>query len=253
MLLADRVRAAGSHELHRTQTEGLAGPKERTPMRRSRSAVGCLAAVALASLATAAVGLSARTNRQAKSVSDLTLGGSGNDGLSIAFDVNAKGRVVGGSAPNPRQGSTDAEHAFTTVGNHVVDLGTLDVTFGEAHGVNREGSVVGWSYGKGSTEFRAFLAKKGRMIDIGTLGGLSSFGMSINDSGEVVGASTISGSFNDGAQPHAFAWAGGAMIDLGTLGGSMSWAQDVTTPVTSLGSRRSEEIPSRVRSSSETG
>jgi hypothetical protein len=74
-------------------------------MGRSRN-VGCLVAVSLAALVSAAAAVAATTTRQAKPVFDLTLRGSGNDGLSIAFAVNDKGRVVGGSTPDTVSFST---------------------------------------------------------------------------------------------------------------------------------------------------
>jgi probable HAF family extracellular repeat protein len=194
-----------------------------------------LAAFALFALLAVTVAVPATATSMARPVYDLTLGGAENHGLSIAFAVNATGRTVGGSAPDPSRTSTDSQHAFLTLGNHPRDLGAMGGTFGEARGVNREGAVVGWSFGGASSEPRAVLVGKAGTIYLGTLGGLSSIATSINDGGRVVGASTLSGSLNGGAPPHAFSWANGTMTDLGTLGGSMSWAQDVNNAGTIVG------------------
>ncbi len=193
------------------------------------------AAVTLVASWTARAALPSPVFDRAVSVSDLTLGGPTNHGLSIAFGVNAKGRVVGGSAPDPRDTSSDAEHAFVAIGDSLHDLGTLGGSFAEAHGVNRSGSVVGWSYAAGSEEFRGFLTTRHRTIDIGTLGGSSTFAMGINDDGVIVGASTLAGSFTTGAPTHAFARSDGEMTDLGTLGGTSSWAEAINSSGTIVG------------------
>ena len=44
-----------------------------------------------------------------------------NSSKEISRSSNAKGRVAGGSAPDPQSASSDSEHAFVTFGNHAVD------------------------------------------------------------------------------------------------------------------------------------
>ena len=59
----------------------------------------CLAAFALLALVAVTVAVPATATRMARPVSDLTLGGAENHGLSIAFAVSATGRTVGGIRP----------------------------------------------------------------------------------------------------------------------------------------------------------
>ncbi len=133
-----------------------------------------------------------------------TLGGD-----SYAFDINARGQVVGYSFT-----SGDVHHAFLFDGT-MRDLGTLEGPTSEAFGINIHGQVVGNS--DTSVQPHAFLFD-GVMRDLGTLGGEDSVAFSINARGQVVGESTT----NDDLATHAFLY-DGAMRDLGTLEGATDY------------------------------
>ncbi len=100
-----------------------------------------------------------------------TLGGD-----SYAFDINARGQVVGYSFI-----SGDVYHAFLFDGV-MRDLGTLGGPTSEAFGINIRGQVVGGSETSIEPVDRAFLFD-GFMRDLGTLGGEDSVAFSINSIG----------------------------------------------------------------------
>ena len=148
-----------------------------------------------------------------------TIGGR----ISMAYDVNNAGLVVGGSkylvpdSPN---------HAFQYDGTTMTDLGTLGGASSDAHGVNDAGQIVGRAYNS-SSEFRAFLYDSGVMNDLGTLGGSFSEAHDINSAGQVVGSSALVGGNGWDGKDHAFLYEGGTMSDIGTLGGYFSVAKAI--------------------------
>ncbi len=124
-----------------------------------------------------------------------TLGGVS----SHAYAINASGTVVGYS-----QTSTAATHAVRYAASGNVDLGTLGGTNSYAYGINSAGTIVGAAEALGSTQNRAFIYQKGRMIDLNTLipantGIFLAEARGINDAGQIA----VTGG-NAKGQIHAF-------------------------------------------------
>jgi len=138
-----------------------------------------------------------------------TLGGNS----SIAYTINNKGQVAGGSDIT----GNITEHAFLwQIGSPMLDLGTLpEGSSSCAYGINDNGQVaVNSDYGGSDNNIGAFLWQSGSPIQVlGTLRGIND----INNNGQVVGES-------DG---HAFLWQSGVLKDLGTLGGRSSSASNI--------------------------
>ncbi|MBI4719435.1 MAG: hypothetical protein HY763_16690 [Planctomycetes bacterium] len=116
-----------------------------------------------------------------------TLGGT----QSVAMDINASGRVVGGA-----QNASGYFRPFRWNSGTMTDLGTLggDSVLPDHRGeaVNSSGNICGRSYNS-SGDARAFYWN-GSMTDLGVLtGGTESWAFGINDSNVVVGTSEASG------------------------------------------------------------
>lgn len=97
-----------------------------------------------------------------------------------------------------------------------VDLGTLGGRDSYAFGINRSGSVVGFSTMPGELFSHAALWTGTTRADLGTLGGAFSVAFAINNAGQVAGYSGIAG---DVYAAHATRWDAMTPTDLGTLGG----------------------------------
>ncbi|WP_075794007.1 HAF repeat/PEP-CTERM domain-containing protein [Massilia putida] len=147
--------------------------------------------------------------------------GTLNGGDSVAYGINASGRVVGDSTD--ASGNT---RAFLYSGGTLTDLGTLGGTDARARGINDAGMIVGGSQpgpGFPNDGAHAFLYHDGTMQDLGTLGGGFSWAEAINDAGQIAGYSLTSGN----AAWHPFLYSGGAMHDLGSFGGEYSEAHAI--------------------------
>ncbi len=184
-------------------------------MRRTWRLLGFSMVAALLTLARPAAA-------QTYTITDLgDLGG----GLSVGYDINASGQVVGQSLTDFGEFAAFLwlpSPAFDLpAGMH--DLGTLGGTYSEALGINDSGQVVGRAFLANNTAYHAFLWQDGEMHDLGTLRGTNSQAFDINDAGQVVGWSDMAGN----RQRHAFLWRDGQMIDLGDLGGGNSIAYGI--------------------------
>jgi probable HAF family extracellular repeat protein len=124
----------------------------------------------------------------------------------------------------PAQLSAQKQTRYT-----VTDLGTLGGTFGQAWGINNNGSVVGFATLTGDTALHAFLWRKGVMTDLGTLAESDtlpySVAFSINDHDEIVGYSETSvpdpqNTCGDSLVCLPVLWRNGVMTALPTLGGT---------------------------------
>ncbi|MDD5296106.1 MAG: PEP-CTERM sorting domain-containing protein [Rhodocyclaceae bacterium] len=129
-----------------------------------------------------------------------------------AYGVNDSGVAVGWSYV----GTNNYVHAaeWTSLTN-VVDLGSLagnnDGARAEAHAINNNGDIAGWSW-NAQGYYRAFSAPAGGvMTNLGTSGGANSQGYAINDNGVIAGWST-----NGSGYTHAATY-NGAWNDLGAL------------------------------------
>lgn len=150
------------------------------------------------------------------------LGSFGNPGSSspygsVAYGIDAAGRVVGWS-----QTTTRATHAFVWENGVMTDLGTLGGATSVAYAISPSGAIVGSSLTATGPE-HAFLWRNGVMTDLGTLGGTQSIAYAVNPSGDIVGSSTTTA-----GEEHAVLWPkGGGIVDLGTLGRTRSVATGI--------------------------
>jgi probable HAF family extracellular repeat protein len=146
-----------------------------------------------------------------------TFGGN----MSLAFDVNAHGDVVGWA-----ENGLIENQAFLYSNSQMINLGTLGGDSSEARAINDRGQVVGYSeYSKTSNSNHAFLYSDNKMIDLGTLGGAGSEAYDINEKGQIVGLAAPP--FIGFYRHRAFLYENGHMIDLGTLGGDSSYARAI--------------------------
>ena len=133
----------------------------------------------------------------------------------------------------------ERDHNHNHVRYSLKVFGTLGGTFGEAWGVNNEGSVVGHSNLPEDAAYHAFLWQKGVVTDLGTLGGPNSNNSStapLNDRGEVSGFSDTSTpdpngedfcSFRTNLICLPFVWQKGVMTPLPLLGGNNGQAAGI--------------------------
>ena len=163
--------------------------------------------------------------------------GSVSPNISIAYDINNSGEIIGTGSRRPRLSFRTAPNSPINPatdelgnlgGNSIIFLGTDTV----ASGINESGQVAGVSAINNSDQRHAFRTAANSPInpakdDLGTLGGATSAAYGINKSGQVVGSS-----ITDSGQTHAFRTAANSPInpakdDLGTLGGATSAAYGI--------------------------
>lgn len=147
-----------------------------------------------------------------------------------AVFVNERGQVAGfsytSSTPNPATGFPTVAPFLWTKDDGMVDLGSFGGTWGEPHGLNNRGQVIGQSSvaadpaacftGNDPQNCHPFLWNGEKLIDLftDTVGGNPISANAINDAGEVVGQAVFSNQFF-----HAYLWRNGVATDLGTLPG----------------------------------
>ena len=142
-----------------------------------------------------------------------TLGGP----ESIAFYLNERGEVAGGSYTNSTPNATTGIPTlkpFLWSHGRMLDLGTLGGTIGSPNALNSWGQVAGSSNLAGDQTAHPFLWDRGKLKDLGTLGGSYGEADGINDDGVVVGFANVAGD----SHVDAFLWENGKMTDLGNPG-----------------------------------
>jgi probable HAF family extracellular repeat protein len=136
----------------------------------------------------------------------------------IAYSVNARGQVVGGSgscvAFDPDYGAPlQPQHALMWQNGKVLNLGNLGGAINNiAFTINNLGEVGGTSGLPGDRANHAFLWQHGVMTDLGALPGDVDSGALGVSGGQVVGAS-----FDASGNSRAFLWQNGVMTDLNDL------------------------------------
>jgi len=116
-----------------------------------------------------------------------TLGGSS----SQATGVNNSGEVAGFASL-----ASGYQHAFSTLGGSMIDLGTLGGS-SYAYGINDSGEIVGYSY-LADGDQHAFLYLDGSMLDLNSLlpansGWVLEEAFGINASGQITGMGLYDG------------------------------------------------------------
>jgi len=139
-----------------------------------------------------------------------------------AWAINARGEVVGASDVT-HDIEKDTDHAFYwSESTGIIDLGVLVDQSGAA-GINRSGTVVGWSY-RNNYDSVADGIRWTKNSGMQSLTGPTTYvvgASGINDSAQVVG--TFYAVYKTNAE-HAYRLTGFVLEDLGTLGGKNSYA-----------------------------
>jgi len=119
----------------------------------------------------------------------IDLGTLDGDVMSLAFDINDRGQVVGRSGMWGPGCDTGWCNAVLWENGTVTDLGMLDGDdFSEARAINNQGEIVGLSSSWDSGQ-HAVLWKNGTVTDLGVpLWGDSASASGINERGQIIGA-----------------------------------------------------------------
>ncbi len=167
----------------------------------------------------------------AGTVTDITtLGGTG----SISIQAINNAGVMTGVAP-----STDGKnHAFRSVGNALVSIGSGPGSFAQGWDINTKGTVVGAYVFSGAQV--PFVATANSIVPLPLpTGATEGVAFAINDNDDIVGCVTISG------VNYAYLWRGGEGFDLNTKlrsalpsGAVLSVARDITNAGTIVSTMR---------------
>jgi probable HAF family extracellular repeat protein len=143
-------------------------------------------------------------------------------GLSVAYDINDHGQVVGSGDV-----SMDSRHALTwDRDGNVTDLtpGNNIYASSNAYAINNHGDIAGYTSDAGNT--RAVIWSNGTPTLLSSLKDeQSAVAYGINEHGEAVGSSTSNSPHT--AAERAVYWKMGRAIKLGTLGGRNSRASAI--------------------------
>jgi probable HAF family extracellular repeat protein len=146
------------------------------------------------------------------------LGSLGGPDTVISWQ-NDRGQIVGLSytsdKPDPANNGFPGFAPFLWQHGHIIGLGTLGGTLGQANWINDAGEVVGLSNLAGDQNAHPFLWKNGTMIDLGTPGGGFGFAGYINQRGDAAGGYVTS----DGVF-HGILWRRRQIVDLPPVGGA---------------------------------
>jgi probable HAF family extracellular repeat protein len=128
---------------------------------------------------------------------------------SFALAINDAGDTVGYYAPD--QDAFEQRAFLQRRGRSAINLfAPGEFWLSSAHGINRQGMVVGAVQRSGLTNYQAFVWQDGETtLLLNTLGGSYATANAVNDSGVVVGTATDANGFE-----HAFRYESGQMVGL---------------------------------------
>lgn len=162
------------------------------------------------------------------------LGAVSGNRVSIAYDINDHGQIVGYSVDDVRGNNKQATLWYQ---GSITALSSEGQTESVARAINNDGLIVGYQAANFSNAYKATRWDAATAQNLGNYSetsALQSFylALGVNGSGQVVGTATefvISGTV-----AHATLWSGSA-TDLGTLGGKDSYALAINDQGTSVG------------------
>jgi len=136
-----------------------------------------------------------------------------NDRITVGFDVNASGVVVGGSEEAAFGLGPGPDEAFVYRNGVMETLPTLGGPGGFARRINNSGWITGFSDAADGTTHPVVWRPDGNggyeVIDLGTLGGTFGWGNTITEDGKVVGLNET-----PGGAVRAWYWSGSGPVTL---------------------------------------